>query len=801
MKVISRCSQANEGAVTMRLTRNLLLASLAFSLALAPSDSLAAHKARHKKNRDGVQIAKLPFFKGKESSDTESSTSQPSENAAKKTESNTETAKKEPSTKAAAGKTSDKETVSEKSQAASDDSKVSKKDKRKKNEKSAAAAEEKPHPEEAKSATQSAPPVKAEAKETLGAKDASAEAGASAKEEAPVFVPDASLISVLKDVSKALKDEEQVKKLVEDATERTVIAAAQGILERALDNPELSFNRIISKEEERSVADAITPEAWSSGEMKVSDDYKGSLAAVWAKKVNGLLNLTIAGRCNSKSAPNGKKIGNFMVVIYGRSPIEAGFDIQSQANVNFWLGQLSSITVDSDCLSKEEPAAEKPDKASSASSDADVKKNSITVLPVVFTERFREYQTRLTAYQERQLVLAKKLEDERKAKEESAAQQAKAIAEAAAKALAEATARAISERKAPVREKSSESKDSEDSEESTPAKEAPKVASTGESADKAAAEKISERKASDAFVNSAPRDEKTPVKMASLTPRLDPPPTTGNQSGWESPAAPPQAKLPSASATIVLPDRAVAGQFLSASVIDQNKNGESSVELSFNGATLATDGQGRALYMVPEDATPGHTLHVALASRPELPPAQVELLQPLSVPSDRELPKIDKVTPMLSSKSTLVIDGHNFDGNALHDRILIDAFHEARVIAASPVQIKALLPQGIAPGQHSICVGNAGMRSNSSLCEVIATEIQQDPREAGKDNLSKLIIKVLGTTNRVPVKLTNNTPDVIKISKGNELRFTTPGGTNNAVIVSVQRLRKGAFNVEASIDN
>src|SRR5262249_6315419 len=133
-------------------------------------------------------------------------------------------------------------------------------------------------------------------------------------------------------------------------------------------------------------------------------------------------------------------------------------------------------------------------------------------------------------------------------------------------------------------------------------------------------------------------------------------------------------------------------------------------------------------------------------------------------------------------------------------RILIDGLQEARIIASSPVQLKALLPGGVRPGSHSFCVGTAGMRSNSATVDVIAAEVQQDPRELGRDNLSKLIIKVLGTNNRVSVRLMNNTPDVLRISRGNDMLVTTPGGINNSVVVGVQRLKKGAYNVEAVIE-
>jgi hypothetical protein len=52
----------------------------------------------------------------------------------------------------------------------------------------------------------------------------------------------------------------------------------------------------------------------------------------------------------------------------------------------------------------------------------------------------------------------------------------------------------------------------------------------------------------------------------------------------------------------------------------------------------------------------------------------------------------------------------------------------------------------------------------------------------------------------VQVHLTNQSPEVIKISKGNDLRLTTSGGQNNSTIVPVQRLRKGSYRVGAVIE-
>lgn len=831
-------------------SKTALSVCLAISVSLIATYQPADSKSKTARNRSSsnVQIAALPFFR-------------------KEGDKNTD-AKKKPADKAPAA-----ESPAEKTPAAAvKDAKADKKKGKETAESKDAAAVKKADKPAVETKTEA--PAKVEA-----AAEKAADKDAVAEEKAPVFAPDASLISVLKDLSKALKDAEQVQKLTEDANHQAILAQAQIILARALDNSDLTFNRIISADEERQFAKTLSPESWASGEVNFGDGT-GSLTAVWAKRVNGLLNLTIAGKCKDKTAPNGKKIGNFVVVITGRSPIEAGFDIQTQSNVNFWLGQLASATIDSDCLT--DASAE-----TAPAAEDNVKKKSLAALPILVTDRVVAYKRDLNVYEIRQKqLLAQKAEEDKKANDERAQLTAQAIAEATAKVLKESTNRSLTKDET-LKGDADDSDEAADTAKDDNAKADAKTADTkagngkttasatsnGKSGDgktgdsKTGDGKFANAKASDArYTDAKPSDAKTAdaranenrpsaaktesavkeyVDKGAINPvsaaRTKPEPQeidsrawsspadkvamnttsssssssyrpessrlpgrssmpSSNQSVWESPASTPQSRQASLAATIVAPEKAIAGQFLTTSIIDRDKNGEPSVELSFNGAALATDARGQALYMVPEDATPGRSLNVCLASRPELANSLIDILQPLTTSYEAQAPKIERISSMVAPRSMLVVEGHNFDGHADHNRILIDGLQEARIIAASPVQLKAILPAGIKPGSHSFCVGTAGLRSNSATVDVIAAEVQQDPREAGRDNLSKLVVKVLGTSNKVNVRLTNNTPDVLKIQRGNEMLVTTPGGANNSVVVGVQRLKKGAYNVEAVIE-
>lgn len=809
-KVSMQVIEGSQGK-NIRSGRKFLTACVALSITLLPliqsTGAEAKQRTARSANNQRVQIAALPFFK--------------------KTDSKEVVVAKAGDAKTVVTETKKVEVKTDKAQAAA----VVKADKKKGKDVKEAVAKDDDKSKTEKTVTEKTE-VKKETKsaavESVDGKVAS-ENAAEDNDKVPAYLPDASLISVLKDLSKSLKDAEQLQKLSEDTNQQAVLGLAQSIIARSLENADLSFNRIISVDEERAVNRALTPESWAS-EIITKDGVTGSLTAVWAKRVNGLLNVTIAGKAPEKTAPNGKKIGNFVVVLTGRSPIEAGFDIQTQSNVNFWLGQLAAATVDSDCLTDTQ-SAQAP-----AGGEGDVKKKSLMALPILVTERVSAYKKDVIAYETRQKTLALKAEEESKAKEDRNQVTAKAIAEATAKVLAEATTRALTKADEPLKDDGGKKADTDilavkNTDEKDPKGE---TASTGDKKDSVIASKVetktevkSETKVArnpNIDINTKDDVEKGAIKPVSATkvkveePIISQPekiavavpntretykPTTPiNQSGWESPANANSnlARVASVNATIIAPARAVAGQFLTTSVVDKNRGGEPSVELSFNGASLATDARGQALYMVPEDATPGHSLNVSITSRPELSSGTVEVLQPLMTSYEPQVPKIDRISTLVTSNTMVIIDGHNFDGNAEHNRLLIDGFHEAKVIASSPVQIKAILPAAVKPGSHSICVGNAGMRSNSATIDVIATEVQQDPRETGRENLSKLVVKVLGTSAKVNLKLTNNTPDVLRISKGNDFTVTTPGGVNNSVTFGVQRLKKGAYNVEAAVE-
>lgn len=289
----------------------------------------------------------------------------------------------------------------------------------------------------------------------------------------------------------------------------------------------------------------------------------------------------------------------------------------------------------------------------------------------------------------------------------------------------------------------------------------------------------------------------TRISMAS--PVLAPASATSSRN-WESPAVNPAPKAPSLDAALLIPERAIAGQFLTVSVMTKDHQPERAVELSFNGATLATDLQGQVSYMIPDDMPPGQTLHIGLAERPELNPRVVDILQPLDDVSSQKAPRIDRVSQLVAADGVLVIDGHDFDGFANRNRIMIDNEEQAKVIAASPVQLRVLVPNKLSPGSHSVTINSTALRSTPAKFDFVKAEVMPDDLRKTKGILSKLVVRVQGTKQPVAVRVVNRTPDVIKMSKGDNVIVTTSGGTDNSYVVGVKQLKKGDYKIDTKIE-
>ena len=811
--------------------------------------------------------------------------------------------------------------------------------------------------------------------ESKPASEAEENAAEKASLEEPRLLPDSALISVLKDISKSLS-ELDANTGIDDPDEHKIVKLSKEILDKSLAADGVEADRILRPEHRAGAKSSMVVEAWSSGDVKLRENLRGSVAAVWGKRIDGIINVTIAGECKDLKAKDGTTIGKFIVIVSAKSPVKKGFDIQSQSDVTFWLGEVGKVDVDAAGLKKPEKKSEegkdtdstdqkKPEETGDAGDP--VKKKSLVTLEPVLTDRKREYLTRYESYQnelekiqqskqqkleqnrlekERLIAEAEKLKQEkieqekarsrraqrpdevaygfypddveiieiveeleptgkdkskpgktsqsvesdydniqapekkeketvahtrrkrtirrvhRKSKEvedekESSTAQDESEVEEKKEKIAEKSPEAEDSKKADLEELDSDTDEKKSETEITDEKadadadadadaetEADKVAevdadsetasntrpkSDSESKSKEKKEPEQKQETSTTTAQKEPEQPSTPpavetesesakeerelkeklasiTKIAPIKPRTEeketsssPSPATASNREWESPAVSYIMKQPSLGANLIYPERAIAGKFLTVAVLDKYGNPEPSVELSFNGATISTDAKGQAMFMVPEDATPGRTLHVSLAARPELSPGVIDVLQPLFSSTEANAPTIDNASKLVPNTKVLVIDGHDFMGMAGKNRVMIDNSSEAQVVASSPVQLKLKMPESLKPGSHKANIANSILRSNPVVFEFVKAAVIEG-KKAKKKGDGDLIVKVEGTSKPVHVRLTNKTPEIIKISKGDELIVTTSGGTENTSRIEIKRLQKGDYRVDARIE-
>lgn len=608
-----------------------------------------------------------------------------------------------------------------------------------------------------------------------------------------------ALISVLKDIAKALSESSDYNNLT-DVKQKAVVGIAISVLQSALASPQLTFNRIISNDDKTKAENTMYSETWDSGEVVVrqGNDPQAPVchavvSCIWAKKVNGLVNLTIAG--NSNEIVDGQKLGEFIFVASGRSDIESGFDIQSQTSVNYWIGKLTQFVADTAgspanqistaptpsatpaptvsetsetaTTPEQSPASEKKEINAPKAEVPPDKESSAAPSNIPVAVKQIEKAPELEEKAPRRSYLLLKAPSLKKSKSKEAAETKQIKIESKENKEDTKTEIKSSEITAPTVAAQTSTQVTETKKETEVVTTTAEQAVPGPSIQEATTETIAKETVSIAEIQ--PKKLVAPVEVG-----------------------------PSLDAILVTPDKAQAGQLITVSVVNARLVAESGVDVDFNGTVLTTGASGQIQYLVPDDSTPGPTLKIAIVGRQLATTKVVHILQPLSTPSESQPPHVDRVTNNASKFDTVTIQGHNFNGQAGNLSVTIDGKWDAQILSTSPLELKILVPEDVPAGQHSICVTNAGLKSNFAPFSLISLQVAPDAKPGQVP--TKLIVRALGTAKPVAVHLRNNTPNIITIVKGNDLRIKTPGGKDNSIAVSVRLKQRGNYNIEASIE-
>jgi len=241
------------------------------------------------------------------------------------------------------------------------------------------------------------------------------------------------------------------------------------------------------------------------------------------------------------------------------------------------------------------------------------------------------------------------------------------------------------------------------------------------------------------------------------------------------------------SVTIVLPPKLVAGRPATLAVLgaDAHLAADVTVDLG-NNQRVKTDATGRAFFTAPASggvliAKASGTSSVALVDA-SLPTAARPALS---------------VAPVISIQDRFAICSAGFRGDADANLVKIND-GLALILAASPECLVVFPGPMATPGPAKISVEAPGLQWTGTTT-LVALQFDALRPALAPGKKSRLGIRVIGSGERLRISVVNQTPGVLKFSKGDTQELVTSGGAQNLAEVEVESIRSGDFSFRARL--
>jgi hypothetical protein len=126
----------------------------------------------------------------------------------------------------------------------------------------------------------------------------------------------------------------------------------------------------------------------------------------------------------------------------------------------------------------------------------------------------------------------------------------------------------------------------------------------------------------------------------------------------------------------------------------------------------------------------------------------------------------------------------------------------AVIMAASSRVLQVGLPAGTPPGPHVVAGDPALGFPASDSVSIIAVRVQAsiDAQALIRGQSTTLRLGVEGVADAMTFTITNKTPGVVSLPRGNQLEIQTSGGTPNALEVRVNATGPGEFDIDYKVD-
>jgi hypothetical protein len=240
--------------------------------------------------------------------------------------------------------------------------------------------------------------------------------------------------------------------------------------------------------------------------------------------------------------------------------------------------------------------------------------------------------------------------------------------------------------------------------------------------------------------------------------------------------------------TIVLPERAIAGQPAMLAVLGADGRLASGLNVEVGSGQVTTDETGRAYFTVPS------TGQILLAKASGA--SAVALIDAAAAGISRALSAPEVAS--LREPFSICGPGFGHDAEAVHVRINQEP---ALVMAASPECLAVLPSRKTTAGPAKIAISST--ITPGEQWKASTTLVSLDPEMPGANPLpgQKMILKVRvrGSEKRLRVAIENEVPGVLRFPGGDVQEALTSGGPENIATMQAQAIRSGDFSFAAKL--
>jgi hypothetical protein len=262
--------------------------------------------------------------------------------------------------------------------------------------------------------------------------------------------------------------------------------------------------------------------------------------------------------------------------------------------------------------------------------------------------------------------------------------------------------------------------------------------------------------------------------------------------------------------TIILPPIAVAGRPATLAVLDSAGRLLPNVAVELSGdSKVTTDPTGRALFVVPADATkltakiPGKEITASsTVVKPEIPamPSSANAAANGRAPVGEGIEglHLDSYPHVIAIRDRFTIQGTGFRGTADANHVFL-ADQPCLVVAASPTSLVVLPGPHIPIGAIALRVSVAGYDAGPFPLSAVILDISGPAELPSAGTMGKLLLSVHGSTEPLAVEVHNGSPEIIQLSHGNWERVETSGGEQNIAPVDVKFIAPGDYTITARL--